>query len=143
MIGTRPANAVDEAAVLGLWQDCGLTRPWNDPAADFRRALDWPGSAILVSPVLGPIAASVMVGHDGHRGWVYYLAVAPGHRRSGLGRALMAAAEAWLAERGCPKIQLMVRDDNAAAIAFYRSLGLEVQKVAVLGRFLERELGRG
>ena len=143
MIETRPASAADQAAVLALWQDCGLTRPWNDPAADFRRALDWPASEVIVTPVLGTIAASVMVGHDGHRGWVYYLAVARDHRRSGLGRALMAAAETWLVERGCPKIQLMVRDDNAAAIAFYRSLGLEVQKVAVLGRFLRPEPGRG
>ena len=143
MIETRSADAGDEAAVLALWRDCGLTRPWNDPAADFRRARDWPGSEILVAPVHGSPVASVMVGHDGHRGWVYYLAVAAGHRRSGLGRAMMAAAEAWLVERGCPKIQLMVRDDNEAAIAFYRSLRLEVQEVAVLGRFLRPEPGRG
>jgi ribosomal protein S18 acetylase RimI-like enzyme len=132
----REAGPEDENAVTALWHACGLTRPWNDPAADFRRALDWPGSAVLVAVDDAAIAGTVMVGHDGHRGWVYYLAVAPERRRSGLGGALMAAAEAWLEQRGCPKIQLMVRDDNEAAIAFYRSLALEVQKVAVLGRML-------
>jgi ribosomal protein S18 acetylase RimI-like enzyme len=132
----RQAKAEDEAAVVGLWRRCGLTRPWNDPEADFRRALTGPGSILLVAGEAAEIAGTAMVGDDGHRGWVYYLAVAPERRRSGLGRALMAAAEAWLVERGCPKIQLMVRDDNAEANAFHRALGLEVQPVAVLGRFL-------
>jgi ribosomal protein S18 acetylase RimI-like enzyme len=82
------------------------------------------------------LAASVMVGCDGHRGWVYYLAVAPERRREGLGRAMMAAAEAWLRDRGAPKLQLMVRDDNEAALGFYGALGLERQHVVTLGRFL-------
>ena len=131
------AAAADAAEVVALWRDCGLTRPWNDPEADFRRALDCPGSTILVAREAGALSASVMAGYDGHRGWIYYLAVAPGHRRRGLGRAMMEAAEAWLAAQGAPKLQLMVRDDNGEAIAFYRSLGLEVQTVAVLGRFLQ------
>ena len=83
-----------------------------------------------------PDATSVvMTGFDGHRGWVYYLAVSPEHRRKGLGRALMVAAEAWLRERGAPKIQLMVREENEA-LGFYEALGLERQKVVTLGRFL-------
>jgi ribosomal protein S18 acetylase RimI-like enzyme len=122
--------------VIALWQACGLTRPWNDAEADFRRALEGPSSEVLVARDESGLAGSVMVGEDGHRGWVYYLAVAPNRRRSGLGRALMAAAEDWLRERGAPKIQLMVREDNEEAAAFYRALGLEVQKVMVLGRFL-------
>ena len=85
----------------------------------------------------GGLAGSVMVGFDGHRGWVYYLAVAPDRRRSGLGRVLMAAAEAWLRARGAPKIQLMVRADNEAALGFYEALGLERQQVVTLGRFLK------
>ncbi|WBY07766.1 GNAT family N-acetyltransferase [Sphingomonas sp. 7/4-4] len=85
------------------------------------------------------VAGSVMVGFDGHRGWVYYLAVSPDQRRTGLGRALMAAAEDWLRDRGAPKLQLMVREDNAAALDFYEALGLERQKVAVLGRFLKED----
>ena len=127
--------------MIALWEACGLTRPWNDPARDFELALASEASTVLVVrvPAFGgeALAGSVMTGFDGHRGWVYYLAVSPEHRRKGLGRALMAAAEAWLRERGAPKIQLMVRADNDAALGFYEALGLERQQVVTLGRFLK------
>jgi ribosomal protein S18 acetylase RimI-like enzyme len=129
------AEAADAAQVTALWRACGLTRPWNDPAADFALAQRGGSSAVLVARADGAIAGSVMTGFDGHRGWVYYLAVAPAHRGHGLGRALMAAAEQWLRERGAPKIQLMVRADNDAALGFYAALGMERQEVVVLGRF--------
>ena len=131
--GAQPA---DEADVIALWEACGLTRPWNDPVADFARAIAGPGSAVLVRREGDALVASVMVGDDGHRGWVYYLAVAPARRRAGLGRAMMAEAEAWLRSRGAPKLQLMVREDNEEALGFYEALGLERQKVVTLGRFL-------
>lgn len=132
-----PAGACDAGAVIALWQACGLTRPWNDPARDFQSAVEGATSAVLLLREGGAIAASVMVGFDGHRGWVYYLAVAPDRRRQGLGGRMMAAAEAWLRDRGAPKIQLMVREDNGAALGFYRALGLERQGVVTLGRFLD------
>ena len=133
------AGEQDAGAVTALWARCGLTRPWNDPTTNFARALDGAASAVLVvRGEAGGVAGSVMVGFDGHRGWVYYLAVDPGHRRGGLGRALMGAAEAWLRARDCPKIQLMVRDDNVEALGFYAALGLEPQKVVTLGRFLDQ-----
>lgn len=137
MIGA--ATAGDAEAVIALWRACALTRPWNDPASDFALAIDGTTSTVLVARDGAAIAGSVMAGFDGHRGWVYYLAVAPERRREGLGRALMAAAEAWLRERGAPKIQLMVREDNEAALGFYESLGMERQKVVTLGRFLGKE----
>lgn len=130
------ATSDDAAAVIALWQDCGLTRPWNDPAADFARALA-SDSQVLIARSGDALDGSVMVGFDGHRGWVYYLAVRPAARRQGLGRTLMAAAEDWLRDRRAPKIQLMVREDNEAAIGFYEALGLERQKVVTLGRFLK------
>jgi ribosomal protein S18 acetylase RimI-like enzyme len=130
------AVASDAEAVIALWQACGLTRPWNDPAADFALALAGPESTVLVARDAAAVVGAVMVGFDGHRGWVYYLAVDPAARRGGLGRALMAAAEAWLRARGAPKLQLMVRDDNAAALDFYAALGLERQPVVTLGRRL-------
>jgi ribosomal protein S18 acetylase RimI-like enzyme len=130
------AQLADEAAVTGLWEACGLTRPWNDPARDFRLAVEGATSVVLLLRDGAGLAASVMTGFDGHRGWVYYLAVARERRRRGLGGEMMAAAEAWLRARGVPKIQLMVRDDNEAALAFYEALGLERQKVVTLGRFL-------
>ena len=91
------ANAADAAAVVALWRACGLTRPWNDPDADFALALGNSTSTVLVARDDAALAGSVMVGFDGHRGWIYYLAVAPDRQRAGVGRALMAAAEAWLA----------------------------------------------
>ena len=130
------AGPADEAAVKSLWEACGLTRPWNDPARDFRLAIEGATSTILVLRGECGLDAAVMTGFDGHRGWVYYLAVAPARRREGLGGTMMAAAEAWLRARGVPKIQLMVREDNEAALAFYEALGLERQKVVTLGRFL-------
>jgi ribosomal protein S18 acetylase RimI-like enzyme len=132
----READAADASEVIALWEACGLNRPWNDPAADFTRAIAGPASAVLVRHDGGALVASVMIGCDGHRGWVYYLAVAPERRRAGLGRAMMDAAEAWLRARGAPKVQLMVREDNEAALGFYEALGLERQQVVTLGRFL-------
>ena len=133
----REAGVEDESAVIALWEAAGLTRPWNDPGRDFERALAVPNAAVLILATADAVVASVMVGYDGHRGWVYYLAVAPGHRRGGLGRRLMDAAETWLRRRGAPKIQLMVREDNVEALGFYEALGLERQKVVTLGRFLK------
>lgn len=132
----RAAMVADRDAVIALWHAAGLTRPWNDPVLDFTRALEGATSAVLVAEGEGGLTGSVMLGDDGHRGWVYYLAVAESARRTGLGRALMAAAEDWFRARGCPKIQLMVRDSNAEALGFYAALGLEPQGVVTLGRFL-------
>jgi ribosomal protein S18 acetylase RimI-like enzyme len=126
---------------LGLWRACGLTRPWNDPHADFALALGSPSATVLVARTEGALAGTVMVGFDGHRGWVYYLAVGSDRQRGGVGLALMAAAEDWLRAQGCPKVQLMVREDNAAALGFYQALGLERQAVVVLGRFLTKDPG--
>lgn len=133
----REGSAQDAAAVIALWHACGLTRPWNDPARDFARAVEGETSAVLIAEREGRIIGTAMVGDDGHRGWVYYLAVAESARRTGLGRSLMAAVEDWLRARGCPKIQLMVRGGNADALAFYETLGLAPQDVVTLGRFLD------
>lgn len=132
----RPALPDDREAVVALWEEAGLTRPWNDPRADFDLALATTGSAVLLAEQDGALAGSVMVGFDGHRGWVYYLASAPSQRRQGIGRALMQAAEKWLSGAGSPKIQLMVRGDNAAARGFYGALGYELQDVVTLGKRL-------
>lgn len=136
-----PLTEESGEAVVRLWQDCGLTRPWNDPHADLTRAITSDSSAVLGAHEGEVLIGTVMVGHDGHRGWVYYLAVAPGHRRRGLGRALMSAAEEWVQARGIPKLQLMVRTDNGEAVAFYERLGYAVQDTQVLGRFFDPALG--
>ena len=122
---------------VGLWRTAGLTRPWNDPAADLTRALASPSSTVLAAlDEVGRLLGTAMVGHDGHRGWVYYLAVDPDLRRNGLGRQLMYASERWLRERDVPKLNLMVRTTNHAVLAFYKALGYEDGEVVVLGKFL-------
>jgi ribosomal protein S18 acetylase RimI-like enzyme len=131
-----PLGIADIPALVALWEACGLTRPWNDPERDARLAIDGASSAVLGLRDGDALIASVMAGFDGHRGWIYYLAVAPDRRREGLGRQLMDAAEAWLRERGAPKLQLMVRTSNEEALGFYEALGLERQEVVTLGRFL-------
>ena len=131
----REINDGDEDAVLALWQASGLVRPWNDAAADIamaRKSVD--RSTILLGFEGAVLAASVMVGFDGHRGWVYYLAVAERFRRKGLGKIMMLEAENWLQANDAPKIQLMVREDNSAANGFYEALGYELQPVTVLGK---------
>ena len=136
MIGPLP-DALREAAVA-LWEECGLTRPWNDPWADLDRALSGESSTVLAVVSDGALLGTAMVGHDGHRGWVYYLAVAPSERGTGLGRSLMAAAEEWVAARGIPKLMLMVRSSNTAVLGFYDALGYAVEDTAVLSRWLDR-----
>lgn len=141
----------DEA--VALWHAVGLTRPWNDPVADLERALSGPSSTVLAALHDGGLTGTVMVGHDGHRGWLYYLAVRPQRRGEGIGRDLVAAAERWLTggarsetaavgaragggARPVEKVQLMIRADNGAATAFYERLGYERSDVTVLGRRL-------
>ena len=137
-ITLREATAEDRDPVIALWRAAGLTRPWNDPETDYRLALESPASTVLVAEDGGDaLAGAVMVGFDGHRGWVYYLGVAPGRQRQGHGRALMAAAERWLSARACPKIMLMVRHDNAATKSFYAALGYDTQAVETLGKRLD------
>jgi len=134
MIAFRDMADGDIEAVIALWRDCGLTRPWNDPAQDIAFARKGPASTILVGAEEGAILASIMVGHDGHRGMLYYVAVAPDHRRRGLGRAAVKAAEAWLAARGVWKVNLLVRAENEAVRGFYERLGYEVNPVLCMAR---------
>jgi ribosomal protein S18 acetylase RimI-like enzyme len=126
----------DRVALIALWEACALTRPWNDPDADIDRIQVSRDATILIGTVDGAVVASVMVGHDGHRGWIYHLAVTPDRHTRGHGRELMAEAELWLTARGAPKVQLMVRGGNEIAAAFYRALGYEGQDVTVLGKWL-------
>jgi ribosomal protein S18 acetylase RimI-like enzyme len=132
-----PIGDGDVADVIALWARCGLTRPWNDPAADITLARRGPNAAVLVGRDGDSIVASVLVGHDGHRGWVYYVAVDPDRRHKGYGRVIMDIAEEWLRARGIEKLQLMVRPDNSQVQAFYRSLGYFEQERIVYAKWLD------
>jgi hypothetical protein len=127
----------DIAEVIALWQRCGSTRPWNDPAADIALARKETNSTILLGRNDGTLVASVLVGHDGHRGWVYYVTSDPEHRFKGFGRAIMSAAEDWLRARGILKLQLMVRKDNTKVHAFYRSIGYYNQETVTFAKWLD------
>jgi ribosomal protein S18 acetylase RimI-like enzyme len=127
----------DEAeAAVALWEAVQITRPWNDPRSDIRLALTSTASTLLAGRLKGDLVATVMVGYDGHRGWVYYLAVALAQQGQGLGQKMMREAETWLTKRGAPKLNLMVRADNHAVQHFYEKIGYKVSDVTVLQREL-------
>jgi GNAT superfamily N-acetyltransferase len=127
----------DVAPVIALWQACGLTRPWNDPGADIALARGRPNSTILIGRDGDAVVATVMVGYDGHRGWVYYVATDPDRRAKGYGRAIMNAAEDWLRAAGIAKLQLLVRRENAKAGAFYQSIGYAEAQTVVFAKWLD------
>jgi ribosomal protein S18 acetylase RimI-like enzyme len=136
MADIAPLTESEIPAAAALWAAVGLTRPWNDPIADARRALAGPASTILAVHRDGVLIGTVMTGHDGHRGWVYYLAVATAAQRQGVARRLMAAAEAWCAAAGVARLNLMVRAGNAPVLGFYDRLGYRQSDVIVLQKDL-------
>lgn len=138
----RPYHPDDESAVIVLWQDCGLVQPWNDPRKDIARKLRVAPDMFLVGLAGGQVVATVMVGYDGHRGWINYLAVAPRHRRQGLGRQIMNEAQRLLGQMGCAKINLQVRSSNAAVLEFYKRLGYVVDDVISMGKRLVNDAPR-
>ena len=142
----RPFRREDTEAVVALWRQAGLVVPWNDPYLDIERKLTVQPELFLVveatadpgrgAPAGGAVVGAAMVGYDGHRGWVNYLAVDQSRRGEGVGAAIMAEAERLLVERGCPKLNLQVRSTNTAVIDWYRSLGYEPDHAVSLGKRL-------
>ncbi len=132
----REATAADQAACVRLWRAAGLVVDYNPPDEDFLRALAQPQSAVLMGEIDGELAASCMVGDDGHRGWVYYVSVDPARRDQGLGRAIMEAAEAWFLKRGVRKALLMVRPNNAKVKSFYDSLDWTEEPRAMFAKWM-------
>lgn len=136
VVVAAPAE-IDVAAVVALWERCGLTRPWNDPVDDIRIARDTGHGTVLVATAGERLLGAAMVGHDGHRGAIYYLGVDPEARRLGIGRRLVEAAEDWVRARGVPKINLLVRKENAGVLAFYEALGWRDTQTVCLYRSLD------
>jgi ribosomal protein S18 acetylase RimI-like enzyme len=133
----RPVADGEEGDVIALWRACGLTRPWNEPARDLAFSRGKFNSDVLVGLVEGRIVASVMVGHDGHRGTMYYVSVAPSDRGRSYGRAIVAAAEAWLLDRGVWKVNLLVRSENTAVMKFYDGLGYAPGDVMSIQKWID------
>lgn len=134
----RQFDSSDTEAVIALWEQAGLTRPWNDPHTDIARKLTVQPELFLVAADSEDesIVGSVMAGYDGHRGWMYYLASDAARRGQGIGRDLVREVESRLEAMGCPKSMLMVRADNDRVIGFYDQLGYAEDRVAVLGKRL-------
>jgi ribosomal protein S18 acetylase RimI-like enzyme len=132
----RPFADADEDAVVALWDAAGLTRPWNDPHLDIARKKRVQRELFLVAEDGGVVVGTAMAGYDGHRGWVYYLAVAPDRQGQGLGRLLMMEAEAQLLALGCPKVNVQIRAGNETVAAFYDRLGYAEDAAVGLGKRL-------
>ncbi|QIB66094.1 GNAT family acetyltransferase [Kineobactrum salinum] len=132
----RPYQDADRLAVIALWEDTGLAVPQNDPGKDIDRKMEVDPDLFLVGESDGEVVATVMAGYEGHRGWINYLAVRSSHQRNGYGRLLMEAAEHLLGKKGCPKINLQVRNTNTEAIKFYSAIGYGDDEVIGLGKRL-------
>ena len=139
LLTIRCAVPEDEPSVVELWRACDLVASYNDPAADFRFARARACSEVLVcEDGAGHISGSVMVGHDGHRGWLYYVASTPHSRGSGIGRQMVQAAEKWLRQRGVVKAQFLVRETNTKVVSFYEHIGFEVAPRVVMAKWLSQ-----
>ena len=143
----RPYRHPDRSAVVALWDACDLLRPWNDPEKDIALCLSTPGAGLFVAGAADEVGiaalwATIMCGSDGHRGWLYYLAVDPARRRAGVARRMVRHAEDWLAERGIRKVELMIRPENDAVRRFYERVGYEVEPRVVMSRWLQDDVGR-
>ena len=137
LLTVKSADAEDEQTVVALWRACDLVASYNDPASDFRFAKAGSCSDVLVGiDDTGDIIGSVMIGHDGHRGWLYYVAARPASRSQGVGRLMVQAAEDWLRERGVVKAQLLVRETNTKVVSFYEHLGFAIAPRVVMSRWL-------
>ncbi|RWR00843.1 acetyltransferase [[Pantoea] beijingensis] len=126
----------DFEEVITLWDRCDLLRPWNDPEMDIERKLTHDPDLFLVAVVGGEIVGTLMGGYDGHRGSAYYLGVHPDYRGRGFANALINRLEKKLIARGCPKINLLVREENDAVLGFYEKLDYEIQDTLALGKRL-------
>ena len=129
----------DEPGVIDLWRQCGLIVPWNNPETDIQRKLSTSPDLFYVGLLDDELIASCMAGYDGHRGWIYFLAVKSDDQRKGLASMLIDHAESELIKLGCPKLELMVRKTNENVISFYQSAGYDIDPVMVLSKRLTED----
>lgn len=140
----RPFAPSDTDAVLTLWLDAfpeyrDASRPHRNPHLSIANKLATQPELFFVATrdADSVVVGTAMAGYDGHRGWLYSLAVDPRARRLGIGTRLVRHAESQLAARGCPKLNLQVLPGKADVLAFYESLGYRADAVVSLGKRLE------
>ena len=136
ILSIRPFTSDDESEVISLWERCGLIVAHNDPRKDIARKQKVDPDWFLVGELDDSIVATCMVGYDGHRGCINYLAVDPNHQSKGYGRMMTEKAEEFLLDAGCPKVNLLVRGTNESGVAFYHSLGYTDNECLSLGKRL-------
>lgn len=136
-IDIRPFHRESTQEVIKLWQECDLVRPWNNPEKDIQRKLSHSPELFFLAWLQDRLVGSCMAGYDGHRGWIYYLGVIPDMRNKGIGKKMIQHAQEELANHGCPKINLMVRQTNTKVIQFYKTLEFSDDPVQVLSKRLE------
>ena len=132
----RPYLPDDENSVIEIWRKCDLEKPWNNPKQDIERKLEVNPELFLVGSVDNRVVATVMGGYDGHRGWIYYLAVDPAYQKMGLGRQIMEAIEQKILATGSPKVNLQIRADNSTVVKFYKNIGYETEDRISMGKRL-------
>ena len=130
----RPCTNIDRIQVTALWERVfSGDPPHNAPHLMFDAKLAMNDSLLFVATNADQVIGSAMAGYDGHRGWLYAVAVLPGFRRRGVGKALVRHAVDALRAMGCPKVNLQVRASNAAVVEFYESLGFGVEDRVSMG----------
>jgi ribosomal protein S18 acetylase RimI-like enzyme len=135
----RPIQEADEAAVAALWRTVFPSAPiWNHPESDIRRKLLTQRELFIVAELENTIVGTAMGGFDGHRGWVYYVAVLPEFRRRNIGRVLMERVEHDLIAFGCTKINIQVRNTNKGVVEFYRRIGYLIEDHVSMGKLLNK-----
>ena len=129
----------DQDEVISLWSLCGLVVSQNNPANDIERKLNVDPDLFLVGVSGNEIVATVMGGYEGHRGWINYLAVKPTQQRKGYGEQMMLKIESLLKVKGCPKVNLQVRETNKNILAFYKAIGYDNDNVIGLGKRIVKD----
>jgi ribosomal protein S18 acetylase RimI-like enzyme len=135
----RPFQISDKYAVIQLWDQCNLVVPHNNPMRDIERKMKVNPEWFLVGEMDGKVIGTCMVGYEGHRGWINFLAVRPDLQKHGLGRQFMEHAEEILRAAGCAKINLQIRSTNQEVIRFYESIGYKQDPVVSMGKRLETD----
>ena len=126
----------DTNRVIFIWEQCDLVRKWNNPNFDIQRKLNFQKELFFVGLLNDEIIATAMFGYDGHRGWLNYFAVLPNFQKRGFGKQLMTFGEMALIEKGCPKLNLQIRNDNTKAINFYQKVGYKEDAAVSFGKRL-------
>ena len=126
----------DTNRVIFIWEQCDLVRNWNNPNFDIRRKLNFQKELFFVGLLNDEIIATAMFGYDGHRGWLNYFAVLPNFQKRGFGKKLMTFGEMAFVEKGCPKLNIQIRNDNTKAINFYKKVGYKEDAAVSFGKRL-------